>query len=200
MGIVFLGPPGVGKGTQAQRVSTHLGAVHISTGDILRQAVREKSEVGKKVEQVLAEGQLVGDDLMVEIVQERLSKPDAQGRFLLDGFPRTIAQAEALNVFLTRNGRPLPFAVLLNADSEEIARRLLARANQEGRSDDTPQTVAKRLEVYRNQTKPVVEYYEQRGRLVRVDGMGTMDEVFTRLCRELDALQPSDSEDVSSPH
>ena len=142
MRIVFLGPPGVGKGTQGSRLATHLRAAHISTGDMLRQQVEEDSGIGKKVASILKAGELVSDELIVELVESRLSKEDATERFLLDGFPRTIGQAESLDSFLAKRNQEVTVAVLLVADKEEILRRLMARAKAEGRADDTPETVA----------------------------------------------------------
>ncbi len=195
--IVFLGPPGVGKGTQGSRIATHLKAAHISTGDMLRQQVEDGSEIGKKVSSILEAGKLVSDDLIVELVESRLSQEDAKERFLLDGFPRTIFQAEALDSFLAKRNQEVTVAMLLVADKEEILRRLMARAKAEGRADDTPETVAQRLDVYHNQTKPLVGYYEQLGKLQRVDGVGTIGEVFDRLLKVLDE-STSASESTSS--
>lgn len=186
MRIVFLGPPGVGKGTQGSRIATHLKAAHISTGDMLRQEVEDGSEIGKKVSSILEAGKLVSDELIIELVELRLSKDDAKERFLLDGFPRTIFQAEALDSFLAKRNQEVTVAMLLVADKEEILRRLMARAKAEGRADDTPETVAQRLDVYHNQTKPLVGYYERLGKLQRVDGVGTIGEVFDRLLQVLD--------------
>lgn len=197
MRIVFLGPPGVGKGTQGSRIATHLKAAHISTGDMLRQQVEDGSEIGKKVSSILKAGKLVSDDLIVELVESRLSRDDAKERFLLDGFPRTIFQAEALDRFLAKRNQEVTVAMLLVADKEEILRRLMARAKAEGRADDTPETVAQRLDVYHNQTKPLVGYYEQLGKLQRVDGVGTIGEVFDRLLQVLDE-STSASESTSS--
>ncbi len=185
MGIVFLGPPGVGKGTQCRRLAEHLGAAHISTGEILRQAVEDKTPIGERVAGILSAGKLVGDDLMIEIVSERLAQPDAAARFLLDGYPRTIVQAESLDKFLCGLDRQISNAILLVADDAEIQRRLLERAVREDRSDDTPETVAQRLAVYVRRTRPLVGYYEQQNKLRRVDGMGSVDEVFERICRAL---------------
>ncbi len=134
MGIVFLGPPGVGKGTQGLRLARHIGGAHISTGDILRAAVRDQTVTGNRVAAILRSGGLVGDDLMIKIVCERLQQPDAEERFLLDGFPRTIPQAQALDAFLRQEERRLAWVILLVADETEIQRRLLTRAQGTGPS------------------------------------------------------------------
>ena len=186
MRIVFLGPPGVGKGTQGSRLASHLKAAHISTGVMLRREVKEGTEIGEKVGSVLDAGELVSDALMIEIVNLRLNREDAQDRFLLDGFPRTIDQAEALDRYLANRGQELTAAILLVANKEEIERRLEARAKAEGRADDAKDTVAQRLEIYHDQTEPLVEYYDRIRKLYKVDGIGTIDEVFDRL---LDVLQ-----------
>ena len=198
MGIVFLGPPGVGKGTQGVRLAERIGAAHISTGDILRAAVRADSEIGQQVAAVLERGELVGDDLMISIVCDRLQQPDAN-RFLLDGFPRTIPQAKALDRFLLERQRGVSSVVLLVADEGELQRRLLARAETNGRSDDTPNTIKERLRIYKEQTAPLVEYYSQSDRLLRIDGMGTMNEVFARICERIPSETPPavDSQDDS---
>ena len=198
MRIVFLGPPGVGKGTQGSRLATHLKAAHISTGEMLRHEVKQDTAIGKKVASVLKKGALVSDELIVELVNLRLSKEDAHERFLLDGFPRTIHQAEALDDILQKRNQQVTVAMLLVADKEEIMRRLMARAKAEGRADDTPETVAQRLEVYHNQTKPLVGYYEKLGKLRRVDGVGTIGEVFDRLIKVLDSATSTAGESTSS--
>ncbi len=181
MRIVFLGPPGVGKGTQGLRFSKYIKGAHISTGDILRTAVRDHTELGGKVAGMLDKGKLVGDRLMVDLIKDRLRLPDAVDRFLLDGFPRTLRQAEALEEFLKSRGSELTAVILLVADPAEIQRRLLARAKELGRSDDTPETIAHRLDVYQQRTAPLIDHYEKRGKLLRIDGMGSMDEVFARI-------------------
>jgi len=198
MRIVFLGPPGVGKGTQGSRLATHLKAAHISTGEMLRHEVKQDTAIGKKVASILKVGALVSDELIIELVNLRLSKEDAHERFLLDGFPRTIHQAEALDDFLQKRNQQVTVAMLLVADKEEIMRRLMARAKAEGRADDTPDTVAQRLEVYHNQTKPLVGYYEKLGKLQRVDGVGTIGEVFDRLIKVLDSATSAAGESTSS--
>jgi adenylate kinase len=191
MRIVFLGPPGAGKGTQCVRVVQHYEMPHISTGDMLRQAIQEGTPLGQRAKSYLDQGQLVPDDVIVDVVCHRLDQPDCQRKFLLDGFPRTIAQAEALDAYLTRHDRPLAASLQLIADDEEVRRRLLARAAKEGRSDDTPETINERLRVYQQQTQPLVDYYRQRGIHHEINGVGTPDEVFARVHACLEDLTES---------
>ncbi len=177
--LLLLGPPGAGKGTQAKLLSTALGIPHVSTGDMLRAAVAEGSELGARVKAVMDAGELVSDDLMIEVVEDRLTQDDAGCGYLLDGFPRTIPQAEAL-----ANGS-LDAVVSIDVDDEEVVARLLRRAEEEGRADDTEDVVRRRLEVYREQTAPLVDYYEERGMLRKVDGVGSVDDVLARCVRAL---------------
>ncbi len=182
MRIVFIGPPGSGKGTQAKCLVERLSIVHLSTGDMLRRARADGTDLGNKAAEYMDRGQLVPDELVVEIVAERIAQPDCQAGCLFDGFPRTIAQAETLDAKLAEAGTPLDMVLELQADADELARRMLERAKIEGRADDTPETIAQRMEVYREQTSPLLDYYRQRGKLVTIDGMGTPDEVFGRIC------------------
>ncbi len=183
MRIVFVGPPGSGKGTQAKRLIERLSIVHLSTGDMLRQARADGTDLGKKAAECMDGGGLVPDELVVGIVVERIGQADCQAGCLFDGFPRTIAQAEALDAELDNAGTPLDMVLELKADAEELARRMLERAKIEGRADDTPETIAKRMKVYTEQTAPLLDYYQKQGKLVTVDGMGTPNEVFDRTCQ-----------------
>jgi len=181
MRIVFIGPPGAGKGTQAKQLIDHLSIVHLSTGDMLRQARSDGTELGIKAAECMDRGELVPDELVVAIVAERIGKPDCQAGCLFDGFPRTIAQAEALDEQLQQRGAPLDLVLELKADEEELTRRMLERAKIEKRADDTPETIANRMKVYRSQTEPLLAYYANQGKLAPIDGMGTPDEVFARI-------------------
>jgi adenylate kinase len=165
--ILLLGPQGSGKGTQAKRIAQDLGMPHIATGDILRQAMAEGTELGRRVRPIYDAGALVPDDLMVELIRERL---DGEDGFVLDGFPRTIAQAEALDAMLGAIGKALDVVVLLRVDDAIATERLLGRGLEEGRADDTPDAIEKRLALYHEMTEPVAEYYRQAGTLEPVDG------------------------------
>lgn len=178
--LLFLGPPGAGKGTQAMRLAKALGVPHISTGEMLREAVAEGTDLGKQAEAIMAAGDLVPDELVVAMVKERLSRDDAACGYLLDGFPRNVAQAEALDEAMSDGA--IELALLLEAAEQELVDRLLNRAIELGRKDDNEDTIRRRLDVYREETEPLAAYYPQVGvAVLSVDGMGTIDEVFSRL-------------------
>lgn len=185
MRLVFLGAPGSGKGTQAAKLREHFAIAHISTGDLLRAAVAAGTPLGLKAKAVMDAGQLVSDDLVLGMLEERLAKPDTAKGFILDGYPRNLAQADALDALLSRLGQPLDAVVKFEVPSEVIIGRCEIRYAAEGRADDHPDTVRKRLGVYAEQTAPVAGFYQGRGRLAVVDGVGPMDEVFQRI---VDAL------------
>jgi adenylate kinase len=172
--ILFLGPPGAGKGTQAARLAAALGIPHVSTGAMLREAAAEGTELGKKAESIMAAGDLVPDDLVVALVEERLSREDAVCGYLLDGFPRNLAQAEALRDTLGDDA--IEVAMLLEVEEDEIVDRLTKRAGDEGRADDNEDTIRRRFEVYREETEPLIDVYGDK--VVSVSGEGTVDEVF----------------------
>jgi len=178
--ILFLGPPGAGKGTQAGMLAKALKVPHISTGEMLRNAVADGSELGKQVESVMAAGDLVSDDLVVAIVDERLDQEDARCGYLLDGFPRNVAQANALNDAVID---AIGTVLLLEVDTEELVSRLLKRADDEGRADDNEATIRRRLKVYHAETAPLVEHYGDA--VIRVDGVGGINEVFSRVALAL---------------
>jgi len=186
MRIVLLGPPGSGKGTQAALLRDRLGLAHISTGDLLRSAVDQKTELGLKAKSYMDAGDLVPDDLMLGLIEERLGEPDVAQGFILDGYPRNQAQAEALDEVLERIGQPVDIAVSLTVNEGEIVDRLSKRALEEGRSDDTEDVIRNRLRVYNERTAPVAGHYAERGQLREVDGMGTVEQVNQRL---LDTLR-----------
>jgi len=185
--LLLLGPPGAGKGTQARRLAEDLGIPQVSTGDMLRRAVAEGSDVGRRAEAHMERGELVPDEVVIGVAEERLSQPDAAKGFILDGFPRTEAQARALDGMLERRGMPLERCVCLEVDEEELLVRLLERARIEGRVDDDEQTARKRMQVYREQTEPLVQYYGRRSLLRRVDGVGTVEDVEERIREALAA-------------
>ncbi|MCC7077472.1 MAG: adenylate kinase [Acidimicrobiia bacterium] len=183
--IIFIGPPGAGKGTQAARIRDRYGIPWISTGDMLREAIAAQTPTGEKARTCVEAGDLVPDDVVVSLVMERLTRPDCADGFLLDGFPRTVAQAEALDT-ASGNG-PIDSVILLEVPSETLFERLAGRARDEGRADDTETTIRNRLLVYEKETAPVVDYYrKKRGLVVTVDGVGAVDEVTARLQAVLD--------------
>jgi len=181
--LVLLGPPGAGKGTQSQRMVEKYGVVQLSTGDMLRAAAAAGSPVGLRARALMDRGDLVPDDIMIEIIDDRLDRPDAANGFILDGFPRTVAQAEALERLLDEKGLSLDAVIEIVVDNERLQSRIENRIRETGgaRADDTVETLKKRLAVYHAQTAPVAEYYRKKGVLKTVDGMGTMDEVGTAI-------------------
>ncbi|MBB1473658.1 MULTISPECIES: adenylate kinase [unclassified Luteimonas] len=188
MRLVLLGAPGSGKGTQAARLKDHLQVPHISTGDLLRAEVAAGSPLGMQAKEVMARGDLVSDEILLGMLEDRFSRADTHHGFILDGYPRNLAQAAALDALLVRMGQPMDAAVQLEVDNELLIERLAGRAQAEGRSDDNPESVRKRLTVYDQQTAPVIGFYRQHGKLTVVDGVGGLDEVFNRI---LEAIAPS---------
>jgi adenylate kinase len=179
--MLLLGPPGAGKGTQALRLVAKLGIPQISTGDMLRGAVAAGTEIGRQAQGFMDRGELVPDAVVIGVAEERLSQSDAESGFVLDGFPRTAAQAEALDTLLEGMGTKLERCVAIDVDEDSLVTRLLGRAQIEGRSDDSEETIRTRMSVYRAQTAPLVNYYRKRGILAEVDGLGSVDEVAKRI-------------------
>jgi adenylate kinase len=179
--LVLLGPPGAGKGTQGRRLTQTFGWPLISTGDILRKAVSEKTALGVQAQHQMNQGLLVGDDVMIGLVRERTSEPDTAGGYILDGFPRTVPQAAALDALLEERKQGLDAVVSLGVPETEIIKRLASRESQESRVDDSAETVLRRIEVYREQTEPLVDYYRGTGRLVEVQGVGSVDGIYAAL-------------------
>jgi adenylate kinase len=185
IGIIF-GPPGSGKGTQAARIENEFNLAHLSTGQILRAEVKRGTEIGKEVARSMAAGDLVPDDLIVSIVRQRLPASEAGGGVLLDGFPRTLEQARALDEMLAREGHRVDFVIALEVPEDELVDRILHRAAVEGRPDDTKDAIAERMHEYHKLTEAVLEHYRKQGvRVEVVDGMGDPDEVFGRVRRAI---------------
>ncbi|MCT1367297.1 adenylate kinase [Kocuria massiliensis] len=179
--LLIIGPPGAGKGTQASKISEELSIPAISTGDIFRSNIKEQTDLGREAKQYIDAGNLVPDSVTNRMVRDRLAQSDAANGFLLDGYPRNVAQVEELDVILTDLGQKIDGVLLLTADNEELVQRLLGRAAEQGRSDDTEDVIRHRLDVYASETEPIVDVYEARGIVTRVDGLGTIDEVTERL-------------------
>ena len=184
MRIILLGAPGSGKGTQAATIIQKYVIPHISTGDLLRAEVASGTALGQRAKAIMESGQLVSDEIMLGMIEERLSKDDVDNGFLLDGFPRTLAQAEALDEMLGKLGQPIDVVLFFDVDYGEIMQRLLARK----RADDTEDTIRKRLEVYEAQTAPLIDYYKAKGNLRSVQGTGEIDAISQRIFKVLDAV------------
>jgi adenylate kinase len=186
LNILLLGPQGAGKGTQALRISEAYGIPHIATGDILRAAMASGTELGQKVKPIYDSGHLVPDDLMIGIIRDRLAQEDTESGFILDGFPRTMAQAEALDAMLKEIGKELSVVFALQLPEQVAIDRLANRARVEGRADDTPEAIGKRLELYRRETEPLIEWYRARSNVVTVHADRTPNEVFGELQEALE--------------
>ena len=186
-----MGPPGAGKGTQARFIAEHFGVPAISTGDIFRANVSEGTELGLEAKRFMDAGEYVPDEVTNLMVRNRIDEPDAEGGFLLDGYPRTLAQVEELDGMIRFTGHQLDAVVCLTVDRDEIVSRLLQRAQVEGRADDTEDVIRRRQEVYLEQTEPLIEVYKQRGIVVEIDGMGEVDDVTARIFEALDVVPES---------
>ncbi|MCB8955060.1 MAG: adenylate kinase [Nocardioides sp.] len=191
MRLIIMGPPGAGKGTQARFIAEHFGVPAISTGDIFRANVSEGTELGLEAKRFMDAGEYVPDEVTNLMVRNRIDEDDAAKGFLLDGYPRTLAQVEELDGMIAYTGHRLDGVVCLTVDQDEIVSRLLQRAQVEGRADDTEDVIRRRQEVYLEQTEPLTEVYKQRGIVVEVDGMGDVDDVTRRVFEALDGLAES---------
>ena len=188
MKLILLGAPGAGKGTQATFICQKFGIPQISTGDMLRAAVKAGTPLGLQAKAVMDAGQLISDDLIINLVKERIAQPDCAQGFLFDGFPRTIPQAEALKKMLAERGHKVAAMIELAVPEDELMARLINRGKESGRSDDNEETIKKRLNVYNTQTSPLIDWYEKEGIHNHVEGLGTVDEIFARVCAVIDKL------------
>jgi adenylate kinase len=186
MNLILFGPPAAGKGTQAKRLVENRKMVQLSTGDMLRAAIAARSELGQKVEGILQRGELVSDDIVIALIEDRLPEAEAAGGAIFDGFPRTLAQAQALDVMLESRGAKIDLVIRLKVDDDQLLKRIAGRFAESGRPDDNPESFKVRLSAYNEQTAPLLPYYQNHGKLVEVDGMGTVDEVAAAIDAALD--------------
>ncbi|WP_122818638.1 adenylate kinase [Nocardioides pantholopis] len=191
MRLIIMGPPGAGKGTQAKFIAEHFGIPAISTGDIFRRNVSEGTPLGVEAKRFMDAGEYVPDEVTNKMVRNRIEEDDAGPGFLLDGYPRTLAQVEELDGMIRGTGHQLDAVVVLTVDQDEIVNRLLQRAQVEGRTDDTEDVIRRRQELYTEQTEPLIGVYRDRGLLVEIDGMGEVDEVTRRVFKALDVVPES---------
>ena len=189
MNLLVLGPQGAGKGTQAKRIGAEYELPHVSTGDMFRAAIAAQTELGKRVQPILASGALVPDDVTVALIRERLGEPDAAMGFVLDGFPRNTAQAEALDEMLREIGRSLDAILFFDLPDDVATERMLRRADEENRPDDTPDVIARRLEIYHSETEPIVEYYRATGKLVPLHAERPIEQVWVEIASALRGLE-----------
>lgn len=186
LNIIIFGPPGAGKGTQSLKIAEKYGLKHLSTGDIFRKAIKNQTEIGKKVKAIIDKGQLVPDEMVVKVIIHELEKHNEFSGFIFDGFPRTIKQAEEFGVIMEQKGMPVNLVIRLKVPNEELLKRLMKRAKEDGRSDDNEEVIKKRLKIYRNETEPVIDFYDKKGKLVNIDGFGSVEEVFQRVCNKIE--------------
>jgi adenylate kinase len=189
MNLILFGPPAAGKGTQAKRLVDTRNMVQLSTGDMLRAAIASGSELGKRVEGIMQRGELVSDEIVIELIEARLPEAEAAGGAIFDGFPRTLPQAEALDAMLMRRGSQIDTVLRLKVDDEALKQRIAGRFAESGRPDDNPESFAVRLDAYNRQTAPLLPYYQGQGKLVEVDGMGAIDQVAAGIDAALGAVR-----------
>jgi len=181
--LVLFGPPGAGKGTQSIKIAGKYKLGHISTGDIFRSEIKNKTPLGLKVTSIIEKGELVPDELLIDLLKNAMHKFEEINGFAFDGFPRTIKQAKDLDILMAEEGSGVTLTLALEVDDDELARRLLNRAQLEGRKDDTAEVIANRLKVYHQQTKPLIDFYDKQGKFKSANGTGSIDEIFAELCK-----------------
>ncbi|MEM9022184.1 MAG: adenylate kinase [Bacteroidota bacterium] len=190
LNIILFGPPGSGKGTQAKKLIDRFGLIHLSTGDIFRAHLKQGTELGQLAGSYISNGNLVPDEVTIRMLEEEANKHQDRQGIIFDGFPRTSAQAEALDQFLSSQGQSIQVALLLDVPDDEVKERLKKRAIEEGRLDDAkPEVIANRLQVYKNETKPVLPYYREAGKLHEIPGVGDIETIFGQLCASIEAVQ-----------
>lgn len=188
--FILFGPPGSGKGTQSIKIAEKYGFAHISTGDIFRKNIREKTALGAKVQSIIEKGELVPDELLIEILEDALDQhPDVAG-FVFDGFPRTTQQAHDLDKMLNKRNESVSLVLALEVNDDEIIGRLLKRAEIEGRKDDTKEVIENRINIYNNQTQPLIDFYKEKGKFTSVNGIGGIEEIFKSICQAIDQKLP----------
>jgi adenylate kinase len=183
--LVFLGAPGAGKGTQAKLLSEKLSIAHISTGDMLRQAVKAGTDLGQRIQTIMDSGNLVSDELIVELISERVAEADCANGYILDGFPRTVKQAESLDMMMKASGQQISSVVLFEVSEQDVLKRLAHRQSVENRADDNAEVQLERLRVYQKQTAPLIDFYRAKGLLVSVDGSGSIEAIQSSLLAKL---------------
>lgn len=188
LNLILFGTPGSGKGTQSVKIARKYNLGHISTGDIFRSEIKNKTELGLKVQKIIESGSLVPDELLIEILANAMKKFNHVEGFVLDGFPRTIRQAEELDELLGSRNDCVSLVLALDVNPEEVLERLLKRAAQEGRKDDTEEVIKKRLDVYYQQTSPLIEYYQNQGKFKSVHGIGTVEDIFESICKTIETV------------
>ncbi|MBU2651440.1 MAG: adenylate kinase [Bacteroidetes bacterium] len=188
MNIILFGPPGSGKGTQSAMIAEKFNLAHISTGDIFRYEIKNQTPLGIKVKTIIEKGELVPDELLIDLLRNAMDKIKDRNGFIFDGFPRTIPQAKDLDILMTEMKSNISGVVALEVDEEEIVGRLLKRAQLEGRSDDTEDVIRNRMSVYREQTEPLLDYYSGKGIVNKVNGVGSIDDIFLTLCDVIEKL------------
>jgi adenylate kinase len=189
LNIVLFGPPGAGKGTQALKIIEKYQLIHLSTGDILRAELAAQTPLGQKAKKFMDKGELVPDEVVIDMIDSKIEKNQDASGFIFDGFPRTTAQAEALDKLLQKKNTPISIMLSLEVEKDELVKRLLGRGQVSGRSDDQDESIIEnRIKVYHNETSPVKGFYKNQGKQFEIDGMGTIDEIFERLCKVIDAV------------